>query len=81
MMTNLQITSKIRQIREMRGVCQDAVAAALQITTRAYSKLERGETQLTVERLFRIAEILDVSVKEVLGCEAQNIFNNNPHKQ
>jgi hypothetical protein len=39
MMTNLQIASKIRQIREMRSICQDAVAAALQITTRAYSKL------------------------------------------
>jgi hypothetical protein len=34
-----------------------------------------------VERLFRIAEILDVSVKEVLGFEANNIFSNSPNQQ
>jgi transcriptional regulator with XRE-family HTH domain len=80
-MTNQQITSKIRKIREQNGICQEAVAAAIGLSVQSYSKLERGETQLSVERLYNIAAFLKMPIPEILGFEMQQVFNNSPYKQ
>lgn len=80
-MTNKQITAKIRQIREQSGVCQEAVASAIDITVQSYSKIERGETQLSVERLYQISDFFKISVEEILGCEPRQVFNNSPYQQ
>jgi transcriptional regulator with XRE-family HTH domain len=51
----------------------------LNISQAAYTKLERGETKLTVERLFQIADMLKTDVAELLGLDNkynQDIHNN-----
>ena len=48
----------------------------LGLSTRAYSKIESGETQLTINRLNEISKIICVDPIEVLGFDHQNIFNN-----
>lgn len=80
-MTNQEITSKIRQIREQKGITQDAVSSAIGLSVQSYSKLERGETILSVERLFIIAKYLNISPADILGFVNQQVFNNNPHQQ
>ena len=52
------------------------MAQQLGLTTRAYSKIESGETQLTINRLNEITKILGVDPIEALGFDHQNIFNN-----
>ena len=66
---------KIKQAREVKRVSQDFVAAQLGISTRAYSKIESGETQLTITRLNEICAILQVDPMKVLGFDV-NINNN-----
>ena len=46
------------------------------LTTRAYSKIEAGETQLTINRLNEISAILGIDPLEVLGFDDKQIFNN-----
>lgn len=75
------IERKIRQIRELRGYSQEYMAAQLNLSTRAYSKIESGETQLTINRLNEICKILNVSPQELLGFDAKIIFNNNLTEQ
>lgn len=58
--------AKIRFLRKKKGLTQADMAQRLGLSIRGYSKVELGETQLGVIRLFEIAEILDVSVHEVL---------------
>ena len=48
---------KIRRIREAKDYKQEFMAAKLNISQRAYSSIENGQTQLTVERLFEIIKI------------------------
>jgi transcriptional regulator with XRE-family HTH domain len=43
---------------------------------RAYSKIETGETQLTINRLNEISIILGIDPIEVLGFDEKQIFNN-----
>lgn len=45
-----QAETKIKQIRELKNFTQEYVAQKLGLSTRAYSKIESGETQLTINR-------------------------------
>jgi len=67
---------KIKQLRELKNFTQEYMAQQLGLTTRAYSKIETGETQLTINRLNEISKILSVDPIEALGFDHQNIFNN-----
>ena len=40
-----------------------------------YSKLERGDVELTVNKLYRISEILEIDVSQILNFDASKIFN------
>ena len=72
-----QPETKIKQIRELKNFTQDYVAQKLGLSTRAYSKIETGETQLTINRLNEISAILVVQPLEVLGIDDKKIFNIN----
>ncbi len=74
MITNPE--TKIKQIRELKNLTQDYVASQLQLTTRAYSKIESGETQLTINRLNEISSILEIEPLEILGFDDKQVFNN-----
>jgi transcriptional regulator with XRE-family HTH domain len=67
---------KLKTLREMKNFTQEYMAEQLGLTTRAYSKIESGETQLTINRLNEISAILGVDPIEALGFDHQNIFNN-----
>ena len=45
------------------------MATQLSISQRAYSKIERGQTKLDVERILTIAEVLEIDVYELLMNE------------
>ena len=68
---------KLKKFRELRNYTQEYMAENLDITQRAYSSIENGKTQLTVDRLFEIAKILNVTVIEILDLEITTSYNNN----
>ena len=67
---------KIKQIRELKNVSQEFVATQLGLSIRAYSKIETGETQLTINRLNKISKALGIDPIEVLGFDDKQVFNN-----
>lgn len=67
---------KIKQIRELKNLTQEHIANQLGLSVRAYSKIETGETQLTINRLNEISNILNIDPIEVLGFDEKQIFNN-----
>ncbi len=68
---------RIKTLRETKNLTQEHMADVLHLSQRAYSSIENGQTQLTVERLYEIAEALQVSIGEIIGVENQNVYNNN----
>ena len=50
----------------MKGVSPKELASDINITPQALGKIERGETDLSLTRLFQICESLQVLPKEVL---------------
>lgn len=77
------VLEKIKKIRIEKGISHEAMAYNLGITQAAYTKIEKNETKLSVDRLYRIAEILEVEVSDLLGIEIQKVykqeFNDNAH--
>jgi transcriptional regulator with XRE-family HTH domain len=67
---------KIKQLRELKNLTQEHVATQLGLTTRAFSKIETGETQLTINRLNEISAVLKVPPMEILGFDEKQVFNN-----
>lgn len=66
----MDIQHKIKQFREAKRYSQYDIADMLGISQSAYLQIEKGKTELTVSRLNQIAEILEVSLGELLGIEA-----------
>lgn len=62
----MKIGDHIRNKRESLKISQEAVAYFLDISQAAYSKIERNETKVKVEQIYKIADCLGVSVYEIL---------------
>ncbi|MDR0802051.1 helix-turn-helix domain-containing protein [Fluviicola sp.] len=72
----LDLGSKIRFFREMRGLSQEALAAQLGISQQAYQKIESGITRLDVERANVIATELGVQLDFLLSFSPANYWYN-----
>jgi len=65
----LEIKTKLKSIRKEKNYTQGFVAEKLGISLRAYTKIENGETQLTIDRLGEIIEILNVHPYEIFNSD------------
>lgn len=52
---------------------QEDIAHLLEISQKAYSKIETGATKLSVERLIEIAQVLDVDATDLLKANNQGV--------
>ena len=73
------LNHKIRAVRTTKGYVQSDVAKELGISQRAYSKIELGQTKLNWEYMNQIADILDVSIWELIG-ETKKSGEQSPRK-
>jgi transcriptional regulator with XRE-family HTH domain len=71
----MEIAERIRMARLAKGLSQQNVAVELDLTTAAYSNIERGITDITVTRLLEISRILDKNMSELLGLDAGSGVN------
>jgi transcriptional regulator with XRE-family HTH domain len=78
-----EVFENIRKFRELRSLTRDALADELGMSLSGYSKLERGEVEITLSRIYKIAQVLEVSLDQLLNFDASQIFNvsNNQHVQ
>ena len=56
----------IRKNRELRNYTQEYVAKKMGISQNAFSKIENGYTQLTVNHLKELSRVLEVSILDLL---------------
>ena len=69
-----EVINRIKEIRKEKGISHEAMAFDLGISQVAYSKIEKNETKLTLERLYKIADILESKVSNLLGLEIQKVY-------
>jgi transcriptional regulator with XRE-family HTH domain len=71
-----KIAANLTKLRELKGFTQADLADELGITLSGYGKIERHEVGLTLDRLEKLATILDVSIADILGFDEKFVFNN-----
>jgi transcriptional regulator with XRE-family HTH domain len=69
----MQIGSKLKRLREMKNLKQEEIAKKLNISKQAYSKIEREETKLDIQRIMDLSEIFEVSPEDLLKIEGVSL--------
>jgi len=70
----------MRVLREANGYTQEYIASELGINQNTYSKLESGQTRLTVDRVKKLAELYKVNPEYFFSEELPIItYNNGPN--
>ena len=72
----MKIGERIKHLREERNYSQTYLATKLNISQKAYSKIETGETRLSVDNLLRIADVLETSINSILEMDGNAVYNN-----
>lgn len=67
----IMLSANLKSIRKSRKITQEALASKLNVTRQTISKWENGQSVPDAESLTQIAELLDISVQELLGEEVK----------
>lgn len=67
----MKINEKIKRIREINNMSQETMAEKLGLSPSTYSKMERGLTNITLQRLEEIAQIFHMNTTELLESNSQ----------
>ena len=65
----MTIGEKIRQLRKEKGLTQDAVASALEISRQAIAKWESDQSSPSTENLVKLANLFNVSLEELVDVK------------
>ncbi|MFZ7253926.1 MULTISPECIES: helix-turn-helix domain-containing protein [Avibacterium] len=70
----MKIHETVRTMREINQFTQEEMAEKLGISLNGYSKLERGISKLSLEKLEKIAEIFHINVSELYSATEKGFF-------
>jgi len=65
--TTRKLGQKIRIIRNMRGLSQEALAEKADLNRSFIGLLERGQTNITIKNLEMVANALDIEIKDLFN--------------
>jgi len=71
----MSVGNKIKQLRELRNFTQSYVAEQLGLSVNGYGKIERDETDITLNRINQIAKVLGTELSTILNFESSQVFN------
>lgn len=74
MIVDNSIHINIKKVRELRNLTREQLASDLNMSLSGYAKIERGETEITINRLHQIAEILEVSISALLNFDSGKVL-------
>jgi|SRR5690606_40914791 len=66
---------KIKRLRKARGLSQTEMADALHIALKTYQNIEGGVTRIDLDRLSQIADVLEVTLHDLVGDEKKPHIN------
>ena len=72
------LQENIRAFRQKKGMTQEELASRLHVVRQTVSKWEKGLSVPDAELLIRLAEVLEVSVAQLLGAEAETATEEKP---
>lgn len=71
----MSVHEKIRLIRETKGLTQEQLAEKLKMSPSAYGDIERGDSDIKLSRLEKIAQSLEVKLSELFELSEKGSLN------
>jgi len=73
--------TRIRKIRENKGISQEAMALDLDITQSSYCRLENSDSRITVPKIKKISVILQTPIAYLFNEKPAEIINQNNNEK
>ena len=71
----MELPNKLKLIRSSKNWTQEEIAEKLKISTHAYAKIERGETDIHLSRLKQLAKVMEIELSQLLDSDEKNVFH------
>lgn len=72
----MRIGENIKKLRELKNYTQQYLADELGISLSGFGKIERDQTEITLARLLKIADILEVDLITLIHFNGNDVFKN-----
>lgn len=72
----MMIGLKIKKLRELKNFTQEFMADKLQMSQSNYSRIENNDLDVPFSKLQLIADILEISITDLIEFDAKYFFNN-----
>jgi len=74
-----KLHQNIRALRDSKGWNQNTMAKLLEMSPKAYARLEQGKTDIQLSRLEQIAEVLEVEITKLFDLDKTTTFKLSIH--
>ncbi len=71
----MSVNEKIRLVREAKGLTQEQMAEKLEISRNSYGEIERGDTDVKLSKLEKIAEQFEMKLSELVDLSDKGTIN------
>jgi transcriptional regulator with XRE-family HTH domain len=71
----MSVHEKIRLIREAKGLTQEEVAEKLEMSKNGYGDIERGDSDIKLSKLEKIAELFEIQLSELVDLSEKGKLN------
>ncbi|MDP2649847.1 MAG: helix-turn-helix transcriptional regulator [bacterium] len=62
-----ELSDKLKKAREKCNLTQDEVAEQTGISSNYYAKIERGEINVTIKKLYKIIKVLKINPSDIFS--------------
>jgi len=69
------IGNRLRKLRELRNYTQEYIAKQLNMTATGYGKIERDESEVSYQKLKKIAVILNIKIEDIINFNENLVFD------
>lgn len=70
----INLGENIKKLRELKNFTQQYLADELGLSLSGYGKIERNQTELSITRLYKICEVLEVDLQTLLSFDGKELF-------
>ncbi len=68
------VCEKIKFLRQFKKLSQETMAEKLGMSANGYANIERGETDISLTRLYQISKILEVDLPQLLSLDEKGVL-------
>ena len=71
----MSVHEKIKLVRQSKGLTQEEVAEKLNMSVSSYGDIERGDSDVKLSKLEKIADLFGISINDLFNLTDKSVLN------